>query len=236
MTGAMERPLTARNAGPDARAGRAAGRRRPPSSSARISAQSQRSAAACTSRRASSTELIPPLLCAQMVRSPETQVDQRAIRSSGTSVPAVSPTWRLQRLQLADRPALERGIAPMPAARAGPGLGPAQLEQRRPALRLRPVALPELSFAQPFHPPPQPASRAHALAPHHPKPARILVRPGMGATDNQECFWVKLQTRSRIHNPGAFHKRSRICKQFPEDAEYPVAFPAACGVNLYSRP
>ena len=78
----------------------------------------------------------------------------------------------------------------MTAARAGPALAPAQRKQRRPALLLRPVTLPELGLAQPFHPPPQPAFRAHALAPHHPKPARILAQPRMDVTDNQDPVWV----------------------------------------------
>src|SRR4030095_15193064 len=40
----------------------------------------------------------------------------------------------LAAVALVDRAALELGIAPMPAGRAGPTLAPAQREQRRPAL------------------------------------------------------------------------------------------------------
>ena len=92
----------------------------------------------------------------------------------------------LAAVALVDRPALQLGAAPVIAGRAHPALAPAQLEQRRPALRLGPVALPELGLAQPLHPPPQPAFRAHPLAPRHPKPAPILAGRGMDVTDNQE--------------------------------------------------
>ena len=92
----------------------------------------------------------------------------------------------LAAVALEDRAALERGIAAVAAARAGPALAPAQREQRRPALRLGPVALPEFGLAQPFHPPPQPALRAHPLAPQPPKPARMLAQWRMDVTDNQE--------------------------------------------------
>src|SRR3954452_18629985 len=92
----------------------------------------------------------------------------------------------LAAVALVDRAALEFGIAAMPATRAGPAPAPAQAEQRRPALRLGPEALPELGLAQALNPPPQPALRAHPLAPQCPKHAQMLTRRRMGATDNQE--------------------------------------------------
>ena len=46
----------------------------------------------------------------------------------------------LAAVALVDRAALELGAAPVAAARTDPALAPAQLEQRRPARRLRPVA------------------------------------------------------------------------------------------------
>src|SRR4051794_33387164 len=91
----------------------------------------------------------------------------------------------LAAVALVDRAALEFGIAAMPATRAGPAPAPAQAEQRRPALRLGPEALPELGLAQALNPPPQPALRAHPLAPQRPKHAQMLTRRRMGATDNQ---------------------------------------------------
>ena len=95
------------------------------------------------------------------------------------------PDLALAAVALVDRPALELGIAPVPAARAGPALAPAQREQRRPALRLGPEPLPELGLAQALDPPPQPTLRTHPLTPQHPKPARMLARCRMGVTDNQ---------------------------------------------------
>ena len=56
--------------------------------------------------------------------------------------PGGQPDLALAAVALVDRPALELGIAPVPAARAGPALAPAELEQRRPALRLGPKPLP----------------------------------------------------------------------------------------------
>src|SRR6476620_2519878 len=104
--------------------------------------------------------------------------------------PGGQPDLALAAVALVDRAALEFGIAPVPAARAGPALAPAELEQRRPASFLRPKALPELGLAQTAHPPPQPALCAHPPAPHRPKPAPILAQRRMGVTDNQERKWL----------------------------------------------
>src|SRR3954451_23264006 len=98
----------------------------------------------------------------------------------------------LAAVALVDRAALEFGIAAMPATRAGPAPAPAQAEQRRPALRLGPEALPDLGLAQALNPPPQPARRAHPpaprahpLTPHRPKNAQMLTRGRMAVPDNQ---------------------------------------------------
>src|SRR6478672_593763 len=99
--------------------------------------------------------------------------------------PGGQPDLALAAVALVDRAALELGIAPVPAARAGPALAPAELEQRRPALRLGPESLPELGLAQALDPPPQPALYAHPHAPQHPKPTRILARSRMGVADDQ---------------------------------------------------
>ena len=82
------------------------------------------------------------------------------------------PDLVLAAVALVDRPALELGIAAMAAGRAGPGRAPTQLEQRRAALRLGPVTLPELGLAQGPDPPPQSTLRPHPPAPHPPKPHR----------------------------------------------------------------
>src|SRR5207344_2654119 len=105
--------------------------------------------------------------------------------------PGGQPDLALAAVALVDRAALEFGIAPVPAARAGPALAPAELEQRRPASFLRPKALPELGLAQTAHPPPQPALCAHPPAPHRPKPAPILAQRRMGVTDNQDFQSVR---------------------------------------------
>src|SRR4051795_2253874 len=107
-------------------------------------------------------------------------MEHRARGQAGLALAAVA---------LVDRAALEFGIAAMPATRAGPAPAPAQAEQRRPALRLGPEALPELGLAQALNPPPQPALRAHPLAPQRPKHAQMLTRRRMGVTDNQVPVW-----------------------------------------------
>ena len=96
------------------------------------------------------------------------------------------PDLALAAVALVDRPALQFGIAGMAAARARPAFAPAELEQRRPALRLGPEPLPELALTQPLDPPPNPTLRTHPLTPPRPKPAWMLARGRLGVTDNQE--------------------------------------------------
>ena len=74
----------------------------------------------------------------------------------------------------------------MAAARARPAFAPAELEQRRPALRLGPEPLPELALAQPLDPPPNPTLRTHPLTPPRWKPAWMPGRGRLGVADNQE--------------------------------------------------
>src|SRR4029453_10278200 len=117
----------------------------------------------------------------------------------------------LAAVALVDRAALELGIAPMPAGRAGPTLAPAQREQRRPALPLGAEALPQLGLAQALAPPPQPALRAHPLAPQRPKPARMLARSRMGVTDNQEGL-SEAELRERFELQGRAVYQCNRCK------------------------
>ena len=115
----------------------------------------------------------PALALAQMVdrQKPGGQRQFRPVehRAGG------QPDLALAAVALVDRTALELGIAPVPTARAGPALAPAELEQRRPALRLGAEPLAESRLAQTLDPPPHRTFRAHPLAPQHPKSAPILA-------------------------------------------------------------
>src|SRR4249920_2429092 len=132
--------------------------------------------------------------------------------------PGGQPDLALAAVALVDRAALEFGIAPVPAARAGPALAPAELEQRRPASFLRPKALPELGLAQTAHPPPQPALCAHPPAPHRPKTAPILAQRRMGVTDNQvtHCRSSRSTAASRLPWLAACHAARAVSSCMPK--------------------
>ncbi len=137
------------------------------------------------------------------------------------TVPAVSPTWCLQRLHWWTARPLSAAQRPWPQA------GQAQpLPQRNWNSAARhaasvPNRLPELRLAQPLHPPPQPDFRAHPIAPQPPKPVRTLARSRLGVTDNQEELYREMVCLSDV--PEGMSGFDFLCEVF-----LPLGFDLSC--------